>query len=328
MKKLYFYLCFLIIFLFFSCDVILNNSDQQLAYISITQKPTKMSYFIGEEFDKTGLCVCAYYLGTNGSSKKDVTNSVSILGFDSTQKNSYLPITVTYTENGITKSTSFDVSINEISLKYPYYDYDRTVKVSFQYYRRESMSETFQKYSYSEDPTDDINGTILFKIDTKKGVSYSFENVISAYKYYPDNKSTSATLYNINENNVKTTKYIGGKNVYEKVTSEGYMPYSFLFTSIAKDIGLSVYGSSSHIGGVNTLLFEDMLIKAIRKTEFTSFKGTKYPIFESDSNYSVTKATLFSQVNDYFVCLITVETTVQDVDIDWPASLWGIDHFE
>lgn len=328
MKKLFCFLCCVVAVFLSSCDTLSNSNDEQLAYISIAQKPTKTSYYIGEDFDKTGLCVYAHYLGSSSSSKKDVTNLVSISGFDSSEKNNYLSITVSYTENGTTKSASFYVSINEIVYKYPFTDKNRTVKVSFQYYRRASTADSFQEYSYSEDPTDDINGSVLFKIDTKKGMAYSVDNLISAYKYYPDNSSSSTVLYDINEDNIKNAKYIGGSNVYEEVTSEGYMPYSFLFTKTGMDRCSAVYGPSSNIGGVNALIFEDILIKAIRKTEYTSFKGTEYPIFETDSNYAVTKAILFKQVNNYFVCLITVETTEQDVDINWPASLWGIDHLE
>lgn len=328
MKKLFCFLCCIALFLLSSCDSLLNSNDEQLAYIRIDQKPIKTSYYIGEEFDKTGLCVYAYYMGSSSDSKKDVTDLVSISGFDSSEKNSYLSITVSYTDKGTTKSASFYVSINEIVYRYPYTDKNRTVKVSFQYYRRESTADSFQKYSYSNDSTDDINGTVVFKIDAKKGMAYSVENLVSAYKYYPDNSSTSAVICNINEDNIKNTKYIGGNNVYEEVTTEGYMPYSFLFTQKAEDIGLSVYGPSDNYGGINCLLFEDSLISAIRKTEYTTFKGTEYPIFETNKEYAVTKATLLSLINNYFVCLITIETTAQDVDIDWPASLWGIDHLE
>ena len=63
-------------------------------------------------------------------------------------------------------------------------------------------ADSFQKYSYSNDSTDDINGTVIFKIDAKKGMAYSVENLVSAYKYYPDNSSTSAVICNINEDNI------------------------------------------------------------------------------------------------------------------------------
>lgn len=328
MKKMFCFLCCIALFLFSSCDSPLNGNDEQLAYISIEQKPIKTSYYIGEEFDKTGLCVYAYYIGSSSNSKKDVTNLVSISGFDNTKKNNYLSITVSYTDKGSTKTTSFYVSINEIIYKYPYTDKNRTVKVSFQYYRRESTADSFQKYSYSNDSTDDINGTVVFKIDAKKGMAYSVENLVSAYKYYPDKSSTCAVICNVNEDNIKNTKYIGGNNVYEEVTTEGYMPYSFLFTKKAEDIGLSVYGPSDNYGGINVLIFEDSLISAIRKTEYTTFKGTEYPVFETNKDYDVTKAILLKKINNYFVCLITIETTSQDVDIDWPASLCGIDHLE
>ena len=149
MKKLFSFLCCIVAIFLSSCNSLSNSSDEQLAYISITQKPTKISYYIGEDFDKTGLCVYAYYLGSSSSSKKDVTDLVSITGFDSSEKNSYLSITVSYTENETTKSASFYVSINEIVYRYPFTDKNRTVKVSFQYYRRASTADSFQEFSYS-----------------------------------------------------------------------------------------------------------------------------------------------------------------------------------
>ncbi len=328
MKKLFCFLCCVAVFFLSSCDIFSDSNDESLSYISITQKPTKTSYYIGEDFDKTGLCVYAYYSGSSSSSKKDVTNLVSISGFDSSEKNYYLSITVSYTENGTTKSASFYVSINEIVLKYPFWDENRTVKVSFQYYRRETTADPFQKYIYSEDPTDDINGSVLFKIDAKKGVSYSVDDLITAYLYYPDNSSIRKTLYDKNEEKSKATKYIDGNEV--NLTSKGgLMPLSYLFANDTLFNPLAAdYGPSSIIGGAETLIFEDMVIKALRNTEYTSFKGSEYPIFETDANYAVTKATILKQVNDYFVYTLEIETVAQDVDINWPASLWGIDHFE
>ena len=324
MKKM-FYMFFLVLLILGSCDTHFHSKNEQLLYISITQKPIKIKYFIGEEFDKTGLCVYAYY---SDSSKKVITEFVSISGFDNTKKNGYLPIAVSYTEKEVTKVDTFYVSIDEINLNYPHTDKNRIVQVSFQYFRRNTTLDSFQQYTYSNDLTDDINGSVTFKIDTKKGVSYSVDNLITAYKYYPDNASRSAELYDINEDNIKKTKYIEGNSVSLEETSEGYMPYSFLFTTKASHIGLSVYGSSSVIGGVNSLIFEDILIDAIRSNKHTLFKGTEYPLFETDSNGTVKKATLLKQVNNYFLCLITIETNVQNVTITWPDSLWRIDHLE
>ena len=70
MEKLFYFLCCIALFLLSSCDSLLNNNDESLAYISIEQKPIKTSYYIGEEFDKTGLCVYAYYIGSSSIQKK------------------------------------------------------------------------------------------------------------------------------------------------------------------------------------------------------------------------------------------------------------------
>ena len=88
-----------------------------LSSISVTSKPTKTSYIIGEEFDKSGMVVKAYYTDLTN---KDVTDNVKISGFDNTKKDSLQKITVEYTENGITKTDYFYVSIKEPKPKIEY----------------------------------------------------------------------------------------------------------------------------------------------------------------------------------------------------------------
>lgn len=88
-----------------------------LSSISVTSKPTKTSYIVGEEFDKSGMVVKAYYTDLTN---KDVTDNVKISGFDNTKKDSLQKITVEYTENGITKTDYFYVSIKEPEPKIEY----------------------------------------------------------------------------------------------------------------------------------------------------------------------------------------------------------------
>lgn len=87
-----------------------------LSSISVTSKPTKISYLVGEEFDKTGMVVKAYYTDLTN---KEVTENVKISGFDNSKKDSLQKITVEYTENGITKTDYFYISINEPNIKEP-----------------------------------------------------------------------------------------------------------------------------------------------------------------------------------------------------------------
>ena len=82
-----------------------------LSSISITQNPTKITYFIDETFISSGLIITALY---NNNSSKVVTNytlSNPNMGATGTKI-----VTITYTENGITKTASFNITINPIIL--------------------------------------------------------------------------------------------------------------------------------------------------------------------------------------------------------------------
>ena len=89
----------------------------KLSSISVTKEPTKTSYIIGEEFDKKGMIVKAYY---SDFSNKEVTENVKISGFDSSKEDSFQKITVEYNDNGITKTDYFYISIKEPEAKIEY----------------------------------------------------------------------------------------------------------------------------------------------------------------------------------------------------------------
>lgn len=102
-------LFFLICSLNISCVPFFNNKVT-LDEITITSEPTKTDYYVGDEFDSTGMVVIAKY---SDESTKDVTGEVSIKGFDSSEIKLLQTITVSYTEDGNTKTDSFCISINE-----------------------------------------------------------------------------------------------------------------------------------------------------------------------------------------------------------------------
>ena len=78
----------------------------ELASISVTP-PTKTQYNVGDALDTTGMVVTATY--TDGSTK-DVTSAATLSGFDSSAAGE-VTVTVSYTENDVTKSASFTVTI-------------------------------------------------------------------------------------------------------------------------------------------------------------------------------------------------------------------------
>jgi hypothetical protein len=89
-------------FAYFDIDVV-----EKLTSIAVTAPPTKTSYFVGEGLNHAGLIITATY---DDLTTADVTGSVTFSALDSTS-HGLKTITATYTENGVTKTVSFDVTV-------------------------------------------------------------------------------------------------------------------------------------------------------------------------------------------------------------------------
>ena len=90
----------------YSIDI--SNGLKSLSKITIDSLPSKTTYAIGESFDKTGLTVTAHY--SDGT--KAAVTSCTVYGFDSSTAGTK-ELTISYTENGITKTATFDVTVAE-----------------------------------------------------------------------------------------------------------------------------------------------------------------------------------------------------------------------
>lgn len=88
-----------------SCTVTVSKA---LTSISIVSSPSKTVYFVGNKLDKSGLSVQAAY---NDGSVADVTGKCTISGFDSSTAGTKT-VTVSYTENGVTRNATFTVVIS------------------------------------------------------------------------------------------------------------------------------------------------------------------------------------------------------------------------
>ena len=82
-----------------------------LTGLSITTQPAKTSYYKGDTLDLTGMVVTATF--SSGASE-DVTSGCSFSPAAGSALSSYgtVTVTVTYTENGVTKTASFTVSVS------------------------------------------------------------------------------------------------------------------------------------------------------------------------------------------------------------------------
>lgn len=98
--------------------IVVNAAAQgkTLSSIEVTQNPTKASYIVLDTFSADGLEVTAHY---SDNSTADVTNSIS---YDTdtatlTASSSSDPksVTVSYTEGGVTKTASFNVTVSTVT---------------------------------------------------------------------------------------------------------------------------------------------------------------------------------------------------------------------
>ena len=91
----------------YSAHVTVKVTARVLSSIAVTTKPTKLTYYVDDPLDTTGMVVQATY--TNGT-KANVTGwscSPTVLKTKGTQT-----ITVTYKEGTVTKTTTFTVTVN------------------------------------------------------------------------------------------------------------------------------------------------------------------------------------------------------------------------
>ena len=86
-----------------------EEKDVLLSGLEVTP-PEKQTYEVGENLDTTGMTVTALY---SDESSKVLEEGYEITGFDSSKAQEGQTITVSYTEDGVTKTASFQVTIQE-----------------------------------------------------------------------------------------------------------------------------------------------------------------------------------------------------------------------
>ena len=300
-----------------------------LTGISLTSKPSKTVYFLGEEFDKSGMVVTARY---SDGTERDVTDSVEIFDFNSENKDSCQEITVAYAENsGIFKAYCF-VEVTD----YPCTK-DRILTLSFQYYKYDYATGEWGPYTYSEDPTDDINGTVTFKF-SEYGITYYTDknsDLGKFYMYYPPAKEDAVWQFQ-ETNGLKPMKYMDTSTGMLKTISTAselwqcygdniplsylyswlcwrLIPYTFYGNSMSGDDGVSigcVSPAASIKGKPKWIHLEEELMNASFSESTYPFMGEKYPKIERDKNGTITKGVLSRQafLGGNFHVLITLET--------------------
>ena len=94
------------------------SSEVTLASIAITQNPSKTVFTVGDPFEFDGKVIATY----SDSSTKDVSDDITTDGETvvmSTGENK--TVTVSYTDNGITKTTTYTITVNASTVGTHYY---------------------------------------------------------------------------------------------------------------------------------------------------------------------------------------------------------------
>ena len=183
---------------------------------------------------------------------KDV--NVKVTGFDSSKENAKLPLTVSYTENGETKTTTYNVSVKDtvtaISMK-------KTPKT---------------EYKYNE-PLDLSNGTItITKGSGTKDIAIT-ENMVSVYDPTKLGKQTITITYG-----GKTTSY--EVNVKDYVTGISITPnaitgtYNDEIEKLINDNDISYTVTYAKAGAKSPVALTESMVTGYNKTSLTDQNST------------------------------------------------------
>jgi len=181
-------------------------------------------------------------------------SNVKVTGFDSSKENTKLPLTVSYTENGETKTTTYDVSIK-----------DTVTAVS--------MKNTPKKeYKYNE-PLDLINGTIsVTKGSGTKDIAIT-DNMVSGYDPTKLGKQTITITYG-----GKTTSY--EVNVKDYVTGISINPnaitgtYNDEIEKLINDNDISYTVTYAKAGAKSPVALTESMVTGYNKTSLTDQNST------------------------------------------------------
>jgi hypothetical protein len=127
-----------------------------LSSVAITTQPSKMTYMVGEAFSTVGMVVTASYSDSSSRSVSGWYTSSPNMGSAGTQS-----ITVTYSENGVTQNTSFNITIANASpqLTTISVNSDKAEDVIYGQY---GITFTLRIYDQSGNPMDISDTSITF----------------------------------------------------------------------------------------------------------------------------------------------------------------------
>ena len=190
--------------------VTVNKPDvSNVASIQVTTKPTKLTYFLGEEFDLTGMVVTATYI----NEEKEAVLGYEVEGFDSS----------TPGEKTITITYGVGVDTFKITVAKSYQNITLNITVSGLSEYKDSYSKIYINHNFGlEDPQGEWVTQVMTQDQNNKDMwSISLEN-IETERYYNYNcyfgDDTSADMTygkNIIDDQSQSLQVVRGTTTYE-----------------------------------------------------------------------------------------------------------------
>ena len=215
--------------------------------IAMHTTPTKTKYNVNDTLDVTNGEIKIVRAVGNPEIKTITSNMVS--GFDSSKENTKLPLTVSYTENGITKTTTYNVSVE-----------DTVTAVSMK-----NTPKTDYKYN---EPLDLSNGTItITKGSGTKDIAIT-KDMVSGYDPTKLGKQTLTITYG-----GKTTSY--EVNVKDYVTGISITPnaitgkYNSELQNLINDNNIMYTITYAKAGAKTPTALTESMVSGYNKTKVT-----------------------------------------------------------
>ena len=179
----------------------------ELSSIAVTSKPTKTTYYVGDNFDRTGMKITATY---NNGSTKDVTSGAIVSGFNSTSTGTKT-LTVSYTENSVTKTATFTVTVKLMELT-SITIASKPTKTT--YYVGDSFDKTGLKITATYDSGDVIDVTYNATLSGFSSTSAGTKTITATYggktaTFTVTVKAVELSSIAVTTKPTKTTYYVG-----------------------------------------------------------------------------------------------------------------------
>ena len=204
----------------------------ELASIAITKAPTKTTYTLGEEFVFDGEVTATYSDGSTVDVTDDIeTDGATVVASAGADK----PVTISYTDGDITKTTSYKITVNEPGASYT---------------NVPSQTITFSELDYSNgDAVEEVSGTNCV-INFNKGTSSNppkYYDTGSAVRAYGGNYFTVTVDEGYQISSIELTFSSGG-NSNEITTDKGTYSDGVWSGSVQNgaSVTFTIGGSSGH----------------------------------------------------------------------------------